>query len=119
MSTSAILSPVTLADVERYAGPFLPAYVAAEEAIANREANGCHLQAAAGRAIHGAQWAAVVARKKRQAYAAAVAEWEASPDSSTRHAVFDAAAASGLACAGCGMIPAACASGDRYGCHPK
>jgi hypothetical protein len=84
---TAILDPATPADVERYAGPFLPAYAAAEQALADREAHGCHLQAAAGRAIHGAQWAAVVAREKRQAYAAAVAEWEASPDSSTRHAL--------------------------------
>jgi hypothetical protein len=61
---TAILSPVTIADVERYAAPFLPAYVAAEEDIADREANGRHLQAAAGRAIHGAWWAAAVASRK-------------------------------------------------------
>jgi hypothetical protein len=61
---TVILSPVAIADVERYAAPFLPAYVAAEETIADREANGRRLQAAAGRAIHGARWTAFVAHAK-------------------------------------------------------
>ena len=65
MSTSAILDPVTAFDVERYAGPYLPAYVAAEQAIADRDTEGRHLEAAAGRAVHGAWWASVVARGKR------------------------------------------------------
>ncbi len=83
----AILDPVTVRDVERYAGPFLPAYVAAEDAVAEADAMGRHLEAAAGRAIHGARWTAVVAAEKPRAYAAAVSEWEASPDSSTRGAL--------------------------------
>jgi hypothetical protein len=64
VSTSAILSPVTLADVERYAGPFLPAYVAACDGVADLGSMGKHLEAAAGRAILGARRAAVVARGK-------------------------------------------------------
>jgi hypothetical protein len=116
---TAILSPVTLADVERYAPERAAAHAGGLDAISYLAQTGHYLEATTGRALIGATAATMVARGKRRAYEEAVAEWEASPDSSTRHAVFDAAAASGLACAGCGMIPAMCASDHRYGCHPK
>jgi hypothetical protein len=116
---TAILSPVTLADVERYVGRALDLYVTQAGVVTYLDAVGRHLEAAAGRALHGAAWSSEVAREKRQVYADAVAEWEASPDSSTRHALNAASVEAGHACAGCGLIPAACASGHRYGCHPK
>jgi len=81
---TAILDPVTPDDVEHYAGTSLDLYASQVGAVMFLDVIGRHLEAAAGRAIHGARWAAVVARTKRRDFAAAVAEWEASPDSSTR-----------------------------------
>ncbi len=63
--TRAILSPVTLADMERHASPFVHAYVAEEEALAELRALGRHLEAAAGHARHGAWWASAVERVRR------------------------------------------------------
>ena len=61
---TAILSLVTLADVERYAPPFVPAYVAAEQALTELRAMGRHLEAAAGHARHVAWWTSAVASVK-------------------------------------------------------
>ncbi len=78
-------------DVERYAGPTFPAYVSQVGAASFLDAVGKHLEAAAGRAIHGARWAQRVAICKKIELDEAVAAWEASPDSSSRGALNAAA----------------------------
>lgn len=84
---TAILAPVTLADVERRAIIGTGAHAAALGACDVLEAMGRHLEAAAGRARVGANMAALVADARRRSYSDAVAAWEASPNPATREAV--------------------------------
>lgn len=94
---TAILAPVTLADVERRGigtthGSY--SHAAALGACDCLEEMGKHLEAAAGRAIEGARMVALVAESERDAFRAAVREWaawEMTPDAIPRFESDDSA----------------------------